>query len=104
MNPFEEHDPPTPEELRAAREQVAEEREDWNVDDPTQLPDSAKQLIKDLRAAGAPDELIVKTAAGQFDDYVSEHPLPKMYLVECAQAHGLPEIAQRAKRGDYDRC
>jgi len=92
-------DPPTEEELQEIREDVEREHEEW---DPLDLPESQEQLARDLKSAGAPDELISRVGAGIYHDYVSPHPMPKHKLVADAEAHGLREIAQRAKRGDYD--
>ena len=99
MNPFEDIDPPTEEEIKEYQAEIQEQQENW---DPLDLPESQAQLVKDLRAAGAPDDMISKTGAGIYHDYVSPHPMPKHLLVTDAKAHDLPEIAKRAKGGHYD--
>lgn len=99
MNPFEDIDPPTEEEIAQIQDEIAKEQENW---DPLDLPESQAQLVKDLRAAGAPDDMISKTGAGLYHDYVSPHPMPKHLLVGDAKANGLDEIAHRAKQGHYD--
>lgn len=70
--------------------------------DPDDLPESQQQLMDDLDASGAPAWMVEKTRTGWYHDYVSEHPMPKALLVHDAQESGLQEIADRAKRGDYD--
>lgn len=92
-------DAPSEEEFKKIRREVEQEQENW---DPLDLPDSQKQLVKDLRAAGAPDDLISRVGAGIYHDYVSPHPMPKHLLVADAKTHGLEEIAQRAQQGRYD--
>jgi len=99
MNPFENVDPPTEEEINDIQEEVAREQEEW---DPLDLPESQAQLVKDLQAAGAPDDMISRVGAGLYHDYVSPHPMPKHLLVGDAKAAGLEEIAHRAQRGHYD--
>ena len=99
MNPFEDVDPPTKEEIEEMQAEIEQEQEGW---DPLDLPESQAQLVKDLRAAGAPDDMISRTGAGLYHDYVSPHPMPKHLLVGDAKAAGLEEIAQRAMRGHYD--
>jgi len=97
MNPFE--NPPTEEEVEQIREEIEREQEEW---DPLDLPESQAQLVKDLQAAGAPDDLISRVGAGLYHDYVSPHPMPKHLLVGDAKAAGLEEIAHRAQQGHYD--
>jgi len=99
MNPFEDIDPPTEEEIEQMQAEVEREQEEWN---PLDLPESQAQLVKDLRAAGAPDDMISKVGAGLYHDYVSPHPMPKHLLVGDAKANGLDEIVHRTKRGHYD--
>ena len=96
---MEGYEPPTEDEIEEIREQVEREQEDW---DPLDLPESQEQLVKDLRDAGAPDDLISRVGAGLYHDYVSPHPMPKHLLVGDAKAAGLEEIAQRAQNGHYD--
>lgn len=91
--------PPTEEEMEEIQQEIEQEKEKW---DPLDLPESQEQLVKDLKAAGAPDEMVSKTGAGAYHDYVSPHPMPKHLLVMDAKAHGLDEIAARAKGGHYD--
>jgi len=99
MNPFENIDAPTEEEIEQIHKDIEQAREGW---DPLDLPESQAQLVKDLQAAGAPDDMISRVGAGVYHDYVSPMPMPKHQLIADAQAHGLEEIAHRAKRGDYD--
>lgn len=91
--------PPTDEEIEEIQQEIEREQEEW---DPLDLPESQKQLVKDIRAAGGPDEMISRVGAGLYHDYVSPHPMPKHLLVGDAKAHGLDEIAQRAMQGHYD--
>ena len=99
MNPFENIDPPTEDEIEQIHAEIEQQQEEW---DPLDLPDSQAQLIKDIRAAGGPDDMVSRTGAGLYHDYVSPHPLPKHLLVSDAKAAGLEEIAQRAMQGHYD--
>lgn len=92
-------EPPTEEEIDELMAEIEERKEQW---DPLDLPESQAQLVRDLNAAGAPDSLISKTAAGAYHDYVSPFPMPKHQLIMDAQAHDLDEIAQRAQQGHYD--
>lgn len=92
-------DPPTEDEIERWQREIEEEQANW---DPLDLPESQEQLVKDLHAAGAPKEMISKTGAGAYHDYVSPHPMPKHLLEMDAKAHGLDEIVERMKRGDYD--
>jgi len=96
-NPFE--NPPTEEEIKKWQEEAEQQKENW---DPLDLPESQVQLVKDLQAAGAPQDMISRVGAGIYHDFVSPLPMPKHQLVADAQAHELHEIAERAKRGDYD--
>jgi len=96
-NPF--PDPPSEEEIERIREEVKQEQENW---DPLDLPESQEQLVKDIKAAGGPDDMISRVGAGLYHDYVSPHPMPKHLLVSDAKANGLEEIAQRAQQGHYD--
>lgn len=92
-------EPPTEDEIDEWMREIEEQKENW---DPLDLPESQEQLVKDLKAAGAPDEMISKTGSGAYHDYVSPHPMP-MHLLEMeAKANGLDEIAARAKQGHYD--
>lgn len=92
-------DEPLPNEIMEAITEVEQEAHDF---DPNDLPESQQQLVDDLSSAGAPSWMIEKTREGWYHDYVSEHPMPKALLVHDAQETGLQEIADRAKRGDYD--
>jgi len=99
MNPFEDIDPPTEAEIEQIQADIERQQEEW---DPLDLPESQGQLVKDLQAAGAPDDMISRTGAGLYHDYVSPHPMPKHLLVGDAKANDLEEIAQRAMQGHYD--
>jgi len=99
MNPFEGIDPPTEKEIAEIQAEVEKQQEEW---DPLDLPESQEQLILDIRAAGGPDDMVSRTGAGLYHDYVSPHPMPKHLLVSDAKAAGLEEIAQRAMQGHYD--
>jgi len=92
-------EPPDEDEIEEIFEQISQEQEEW---DPLDLPESQEQLVKDIRAAGGPDEMVSMVGAGVFHDYVSPHPMPKHFLVAQAKAHDLAEIAKKAKQGHYD--
>ena len=96
-NPYD--NPPSEEDIEQTMNEISAKQEAW---DPLDLPESQAQLIRDLQAAGAPDAMIARGGAGVYHDYVSTLPMPKHQLVADAQAHDMPEIAHRAKRGDYD--
>lgn len=98
-HPLDDIDAPDADELREIRAEIEREQEEW---DPLNLPESQEQLIKDIRAAGGPGEMVSKVGAGVYHDYVSPHPMPKHLLVADAKANGLDEIAHRAKQGHYD--
>lgn len=92
-------EPPTQEEIEEIQRDIEKQQEEW---DPFDLPESQKQLVRDLKAAGAPDDMISRTGAGLYHDYVSPHPMPKHLLVGDAKANNLQEIADRAMQGHYD--
>lgn len=92
-------DPPTDEEVAEIQAEIEQERQEW---DPHDLPESQEQLAKDIRAAGGPDWMIEKVAAGIYHDYVSPSPAPKHVLVADAKQEGLTEIAKRTREGVYD--
>ena len=92
-------DPPDADELWEAIQAVEAEAADF---DPENLPESQQLLVDDLEASGAPEQMVERTRQGWYHDYASEHPFPKALLVNDANSVGLREIAQRAKRGDYD--
>ena len=92
-------EPPDPDELFELIQEVEAEAADFDPDD---LPPSQQLLVDDLEAAGAPDKMLERTRRGWYHDYASEHPFPKALLVNDANQVGLREIAERAKRGDYD--
>lgn len=50
---------PSDQEIAEMRERIKQHNDNW---DPDNLPESQEQLIDDLEAAGAPAELITKTA------------------------------------------
>jgi len=96
-NPYD--NPPTEAEIEETTEKIERKKESW---DPLDLPPAQEQLVRDLQNAGAPSDMISRVGAGVYHDYVSPLPMPKHQLVADAQAHNLPEIEHRAKRGDYD--
>lgn len=93
------YEPPTKDEIDEIQREIKEEQDEW---DPLDLPESQEQLVKDLKSAGAPDDMISKVGAGAYHDYVSPHPMPKHLLVMDSKANGMHEIAERAKMGRYD--
>jgi hypothetical protein len=64
--------------------------------------DTAEYLAAALRSAGAPDDMIDKARDGYYDDYRSPLATPITQLVGDAVSFGLAEIAERARRGDFD--
>jgi len=98
MNPF-DIDSPSEDEIEEIQNEIQEEQANW---DPLDLPESQERLIKDIRAAGGPDEMVTRVGAGVYHDYVSPHPMPKHLLVTDCQKWDLPEIAKKAKEGYYD--
>jgi hypothetical protein len=63
---------------------------------------TAEYLAAALRAAGAPDEMVAKATDGYYDDYRSPLAFPITQLVHDAVFFGLSEVAERARRGDFD--
>ena len=64
--------------------------------------DTAAYLAAALRSAGAPDEMIRRASDGYYHDYLSPLAMPISALVNDATRHGLADITERAKRGDFD--
>lgn len=64
--------------------------------------DTAAYLADNLAAAGAPQGLVTQARSGYYHDYRSPLAFPIMQLVHDLQAVGLYELAERAKRGDFD--
>lgn len=90
---------PTEEEIAKIQEEIKQEQEEW---DPLDLPESQEHLIKDIRDAGGPDEMVTRVGAGIYHDYVSPHPMPKQLLVADCQKWDLPVIEKKTKEGRYD--
>ena len=70
------------------------------------MPDArvltSDKLADVLVAAGAPADMVIRARAGYYDDYRSRLPTPCIQLVLDATMHGLPEIAERARNGEWD--
>jgi len=92
-------DKPTEDDFEEIRQEVEREQEEW---DPLDLPESQERLVRDIRDAGGPDEMVSRVGAGVYHDYVSPHPMPKHLLVTDCQKWDLPVIAKKAKQGEYD--
>lgn len=65
------------------------------------IPTSEK-LAQVLELTQAPSQMIVRARAGYYDDYKSPLATPIVQLVQDALAHSLYDIAERAKRGEFD--
>ena len=66
---------------------------------------SAERLASALEAAGDPDRLgrlIVRAREGYYGDYSSPLAMPIAQLVHDLTEAGHPEIAERAKLGEFD--
>jgi hypothetical protein len=61
-----------------------------------------ERLVAALTEAGAPLDMIQKAAAGHYGDFSSGLAFPITHLINDAMALGLTEIADRARRGDFD--
>jgi len=92
-------EPPTDEEIAEIQDEIKQKQENW---DPLDLPESQERLIRDIRAAGGPDEMVSRVGAGIYHDYVSPHPMPKHQLVADCEKWDLPEVAKKTKEGHYD--
>ena len=63
---------------------------------------TTKKLAVELEKAGAPQDMIQAARDGYYDDYLSDLATPIHQLVKDATKHGLNEIAERAKDGEFD--
>lgn len=61
-----------------------------------------RRLAEALREAKAPPHMVSDALVGKYDDYESESATPIRDLVRDALRNGLPDIARRAKDGDFD--
>ncbi len=67
------------------------------------MPESTKdKLVKALREAHAPLEMIDRAKNYYYDDYKSSVGNNIQVLVQDARKHGLADIAQRAMDGEFD--
>ena len=46
--------------------------------------------------------MVLKAKDGAYSDFASPHPTPVAQLVKELEALGQPDLAQRAKNGDFD--
>lgn len=63
---------------------------------------STQVLLEDLLAFGAPEEMVSKCMAGQYNDYESDAICPISELIKDAYNHSLMEVMENAKAGKYD--
>lgn len=62
-----------------------------------------ERLVQALREAGAPEEMIVHAARGQYDDFEAvDTATPIGDLVNACRAFGLHDLAKRAINGEFD--
>lgn len=61
-----------------------------------------EKLTMDLIHAKAPQWMIDKAKAGQYDDYKSDSATPIVDLVNECNANGLGSMALKAIHGEYD--
>lgn len=69
------------------------------------MADTRFELVKELQALNRPElnYLIEEAKAGEFHDFHNnKYPAPKMALVQKLMQHGLKEIAEKVKEGEYD--
>lgn len=59
-------------------------------------------LAAALQAAGAPPDMVTQARQGYYDDFRSPLAFPISQLVADAAKYGLTDIAERAKRGEFD--
>ena len=59
-------------------------------------------LANDLRAAGAPSDMVIRAMGGYYSDYDSPLATPCIQLVQDARAAGLHGVANAAMDGKYD--
>lgn len=55
-----------------------------------------------LREAGAPADMIERASRGYYGDFSSPLAFPITTLINDCMQHGLTEIADRARKGDFD--
>lgn len=65
---------------------------------------TTERLARALEAANDPAlaELIIRARAGHYDDYKTDIALPIVTLVADLERAGHPELAQRAREGEFD--
>jgi hypothetical protein len=61
-----------------------------------------KKLVRDLRAAKAPEAMIQLALEGYYGDFTSPLAFPITQLVADASNAGLLDIAEKARHGEYD--
>lgn len=61
------------------------------------------RLAQALREANAPEEMISRAEAGQYDDFEAvDTATPIVDLVHACRAFGLNDLAERAMNGEFD--
>lgn len=66
------------------------------------MGEAQAKLVNALVERGAPPLMVAHARQGLFDDYKSDHPTPCILLVEACRAAGMPDMAERAKNGEFD--
>lgn len=61
-----------------------------------------EKLVAALREAKAPEDMISRATQGYYDDFESPIAGNIVQLVTDARAAGLRDIADRARKGDFD--
>lgn len=63
---------------------------------------ASEKLTVALTDAGAPIDMIKRAAAGYYGDFTSPLAFPITTLINDCMALGLTEVADRARKGDFD--
>ncbi len=66
------------------------------------LPKSTQRLVDALTAANAPADFIEDARRNVYHDFLTRLATPIMDLVARAELEGLRDIANAARRGDFD--
>ena len=69
------------------------------------MKDTRFELVEELQKLNRPElaYLMKEALAGEFHDFLNnKYPAPKMALVQKLEQHGLKELVEEVKNGEYD--
>lgn len=66
------------------------------------MKDSKERLIEALISKGAPKIMLERAREGYYNDFQSTIATPIFALIADAEKYGLPNIAYRARNGEFD--